>query len=225
MSRSTHDLVRIVVWRSLAADSEISMPFRESFNLIAGFSFLLAVAFSLAGTSAEAQVTKPFKISGEGIGPMGLPLPGQAPRPHGIVGEATHLGRHAGLGSVQTDSAQFNADGTITGEFGSGSPFVFVGANGDELACHYGRTEFGAEEPGTFELTILDFTPAGIPIVEAVFVAEFVPQPELCTGKFAGISGSWIMIARSEPFVLGSSDPLGYEWVGEGELTFQKPTP
>ena len=31
------------------------------------------------------------------------------------------------------------------------------------------------------------------------------------------------MIARSKPFVLGSDDPIEYEWVGEGELTFQKP--
>ena len=48
---------------------------------------------------------------------------------HWIVGEATHLGRHYGEGTVRTDSAAFDpATGTIVGQFGSGSPFVFVAA-------------------------------------------------------------------------------------------------
>src|SRR4029079_13587519 len=154
---------------------------------------------------AHAQV-KPFKISGSGVAPQALPLPGQDPRPHGIDdGNATHLGRYTGFGSVKTDSAipDFDA-GIITGEFGSGDPFTFVGANGDKLVCHYGRTDKGAAEPGTFELTILGFTEDGFLIVEAAFIAEFVPQPE-STGKFAGVTGGWIMYAFTEPFVLGST--------------------
>jgi hypothetical protein len=180
------------------------------------------VAFLCIITPAQAQVVKPFKISGSGVGPEGLPLPGQDPRPHWIIGTATHLGRHDGEGTVKTDSVAFDpSTGTFVGEFGSGDPFVFVAANGDELVCHYGRTDFGASEPGVFELTVVGFTEGGVPIVEALFIAEFVPQPA-STGRFAGIQGSWIMIAVTDPFVLGSSDPVPYSWSGQGSLTFQK---
>ena len=67
---------------------------------------LPSVRFRL-GLRADAQ-TKPFKISGQGVGPTGLPLPGQTPRSHWIVGEATELGRHYGEGTVRTDSAAFD---------------------------------------------------------------------------------------------------------------------
>src|SRR5947207_10740015 len=116
---------------------------------------LVALLASLwaASAPAQAQVVKPFKITGEGVGPSGLPLPDQAPRPHWIVGEATHLGRHYGAGTVRTDSAAFDPHtGQIVGEFGSGSPFELVGANGDRLVTWYGRVDHGASEPGTFEL-------------------------------------------------------------------------
>jgi hypothetical protein len=183
----------------------------------------LAAAFTLTGSTTHAQIVKPFKIKGSGIGPTGLPLPGQPPRLHWIIGEATHLGRHYGEGTVQTDSAALDPEtGKIVGEFGSGSPFVFTGANGDQLACYYGRTDFGAEEPGTFELTIVGVLDDGSLVVEAAWIAEFVAQPDLCTGKFAGVTGSWIMFAFSEPFVLGSSDPVIYWWEGKGSLTFKK---
>jgi hypothetical protein len=179
----------------------------------------LVAILLLAGSPAQAQV-KPFKITGEGVGPLGVPLPGQPMRPHWIEGNATHLGRHEGEGFVQTDTAEFHPDGTITGEFGSGAPFVFTGANGDILACHYGRTDFGASTPGTFELVPLPELGPGVYM--AFWVAEFVPVADECTGKFAGVSGSWVMYAQSEPFILGSSDPIAYSWHGEGQLTFQK---
>jgi hypothetical protein len=184
---------------------------------------LTLCALELGHDSAPAQVVKPIKIKGFGVAPTGVPLPGQPSRMHWIIGEATHLGRHYGEGTVQTDSAALDPDtGKIVGEFGSGSPFVFTGANGDQLACYYGRTDFGAEEPGTFELTIVDVLPDGSLVVEAAWIAEFVAQPELCTGKFAGVTGSWIMFAFSEPFVLGSNDPVIYWWEGTGSLTFKK---
>ena len=129
--------------------------------------FLLALllpALIIAVAPAQAQVVKPFKIVGVGAGPDGLPLPGQPARPHWVVGVATHLGLHCGEGTVQTDSAFIDFDhGIITGEFGGGSPFVFTGANGDQLATWYGRTDHGASEPGTFTLTILDILPDGQP--------------------------------------------------------------
>ena len=44
----------------------------------------------------------------------------------------------------------------------------------------------------------------------------------LSTGKFEGVTGSWTMFANSEPFVLGSNDPVYYVWKGDGSLTFQE---
>ncbi len=198
---------------------------------------MIAIITMLAGATVEAQV-KAFKISGAGEGPFGLPLPGQAAREHWVVGTATHLGKHYGEGTVKTDSAtpQFDTNGALThfsGEFGSGDGgFTFTAANGDELGCHYGRAdadneavEVPAAQPGTFELTVVDVMFVdGQPLflVEALFIAEFVPQPSLCTGRFAGVTGSWIMYAQSEPFVLGSDDPVYFSWKGEGKLTFVK---
>jgi hypothetical protein len=189
----------------------------------------LIAGLDLATAPAHAQVVKPFKIKGSGEGPIGLPLPGQPARTHWIVGEATHLGRHDGDGTVRTDSAvpEFDDQGNLvafTGQFGSGDndPFVFVGANDDRLVTWYGRTDHGASQPGTFTLTILGVTAEGDFIVEAAWIAEFVAVPDKSTGKFAGVSGSWIMYAFSEPFVLGSDDPVVYWWEGEGTLTFRQ---
>jgi hypothetical protein len=69
-------------------------------------------------------------------------------------------------------------------------------------------------------LTILDVLDDGSLVVEAAWMAEFVPVPEASTGKFAGVTGSWIMYAYSEPFLLGSDDPDDYSGEGEGTLTF-----
>jgi hypothetical protein len=185
--------------------------------------FTLAAALFVAPAPAEAQV-KPFKVSGEGIGPTGIPLPGQEPRLHWAVGHATHLGKYFGAGTVRTDSATPHPNGEITGLFGSGSPFVFIGANGDVLTCYYGRTDHGASLPGTFTLIPV----AGHPgLFVAHWIAEFVAQPELSSGKFAGVTGSWIMFAVSEPFDpfgplgTGSTAPVAYSWEGEGWLTFK----
>jgi hypothetical protein len=131
------------------------------------------------------------------------------------------MGRYYGEGTLQTDTAVPTATG-FTGNFGGGSPFVFVGANGDKLVCWYGRTNHGASQPGTFELTVVGFTPAGAPIVTARFLAEFVAHPQDSTGKFSGATGSWVMDARTAPFVLGSNDPVSYSWEGEGKLNFAK---
>jgi len=153
------------------------------------------------------------------IAPTGIPLPGQPPRPHWAIGGATTLGIYYGQGEVQTDTATFNADGTITGEFASPVPFVFAGAHGDTLACYYGNTDFGATSPGTFELVPV---PGRAGWYVAHFVAEFVPYDPECTGKFRGVSGGWIMYATTDPFLLGSSEPLFYWWEGQGSLTFSK---
>jgi hypothetical protein len=187
----------------------------------ASVNSLIAV-MALSCGAAQAQ-EKPFKITGAGVAPEGLPLPGQDPRSHWSVGVATHLGLYYGNGTVKTDSAAPDpATGKIAGEFGSGSPYGFRGANGDNLVCYYGRTDKGATDPGEFQITVLDVQLDGSLVVEAFFIAEFVVQPTLSTGKFAGATGSWVMSAQTGPFVLGSNDPLAYSWEGQGTLTFKK---
>lgn len=192
--------------------------------LLSGAALLALVPNATMGGD---EVEKAFRISGEGVGTEGLPLPGQPPRPHWIVGNATHLGLHYGEGAVRTDSAvpTFDDDGNLTGfagEFGSGAPFVFCAADGDKLVCNYGRADLGASEPGSFVLSLVNVLPGPLFVVEASWIAEFVPDGEASTGRFAGASGSWIMYAFSEPFVLGSDDPVNYWWEGEGRLTFEK---
>lgn len=176
-----------------------------------------ALTLVLPPNQAQAQV-KPFVIVGAGIAPDGIPLPGFS-APHWAVGEASFLGNYSGAGEVETLSANFNADGTVTGTFQSPVPFVFTGANGDKLACYYGNTEYGAEEVGTFTLFPV---PNRSGWYVAYWIAEFVPYDPDCTGKFQGVSGGWTMYALSEPFELGSTGPAGYAWVGEGSLTISK---
>lgn len=179
-----------------------------------------AVALGTCDNRAQAMSVEAFKINGVGAGPDGLPLPGEAPRMHWAVGLGTHLGLYCGAGTVETDSAAPEPNGTITGEFGSGSPFIFRGSNGDELVCWYGKTAHGAPTPGTFTLTIVGIMGDGSLVVTAAFVADFVPDGSASTGKFAGVSGYWTMYAYTEPFTLGSSDPVYYSWEGKGQLNF-----
>jgi hypothetical protein len=204
----------------------MARPFRLN-AIVVPLIALVAVLAPTCGT-ADAQV-KPFKISGEGVAISGLPFPGEDPRTHTVVGTATHLGKHRGAGSIKTDSVSFDpsigALGGFIGEFGSGSPFIFTGANGDKLFCNYGRADLkpAAPTPGVFVLTIVDMTEEGFLIVEAFFIAEFVALPKKSTGKFKGATGSWDMYAYTEPFILGSDFPTAYWWEGEGKLNFKKP--
>ena len=173
---------------------------------------------SMLSYDAMAQV-KAFKIKGAGVAPMGLPLPNDpdGPRPHTVVGTATHLGKHHGMGSIQTYTADFQSDASIIGTFGSGDPFIFTGANGDILSCNYGKS-VSENTLGNFMLIPVNATG----VYRAVFVAEFVPISAACTGKFKGVEGSWVMYAVTGPFALGSSAPIPYSWEGSGELTFKK---
>jgi hypothetical protein len=182
----------------------------------------LVVIFGLAtfaSAGKKTSVTKPFKVKGGGVAPEGLRPPGEVTT-HLIDGTATHLGHHTGEGSFDIFSLAPTSPSTLEGTFGSHDTCVFEAANGDELVCYYGRTDNGAAEVGTFTINVLDVTPEG-PLVEALFIAEFVVQPE-STGRFAGASGSWIMYAQTEPFVLGSSDPVAYTWEGVGTITLRK---
>ncbi len=171
---------------------------------------------ALASQSAAAQV-KPFTVVGAGPAPQGLSLFG-ANSPHSATGVATQLGKYHGNGNANVLSFDpTSLGGTFHGEF------TFVAANGDKLACTYGDVANGAEEVGQFQL----FDVGGGNVV-TVFVAEFNPVPELCTGRFAKVvDGSFLMIAVSDPFPLevdanGFSPPFDYAWSGDGWLEFGK---
>ncbi len=173
--------------------------------------------FSLSAMTADAQV-KPLHITGSGPAPLGVSLFG-ADSPHSSSGNATLLGKYSGEEGV-FNSLSFDP-GTLSGTF-QGS-FVFVAANGDRLACTYGDTGNGADEPGEYQLFFVDETN-----VIAVFLAEFNPVPAECTGRFQKVvDGSLIMLAMSEPFPLavnaaGFSPPFDYSWEGEGWLEFER---
>jgi hypothetical protein len=174
------------------------------------------LAVVLAPSQAQAQ-TKPFKLTGGGTAPDGIPtFTGGPPAPHNATGNATQLGKYTGDEGMFT-LLSFDPS-TLTGTF-EGS-FVFVAANGDRLKCNY-RGNPNIPGTGTFSGSL---TPDGLVVV--TFIQEFVPVPEESTGKFATITGgSFIMIATSEPLppVIGPdgyTPPFAYTWVGDGTLTY-----
>ena len=166
----------------------------------------MALLVATAGTAA-ARVT-PFKVSGHGIVEF-VPLPGEQ-AVHVAVGEGTHLGRYFGAGIVRPE--MFTSESSAS--FSSAVPYIFFGEGGSRLACHYGQTDLGAATPGNVQLF-----PTEDGRFTSVWVAEFRPVPELCTGRFRNITGgSFFMIARTEAFVLGGTEPVFYSWSGEGFL-------
>jgi hypothetical protein len=174
------------------------------------------IAVLILACRAEAQV-KPLKITGGGRGPEGLSIFG-FDSAHTATGNATHLGKYSGNGIANVLS--FDPE-TLSGTFEGF--FVFVAANGDKLAMTYGNPDNGAEQVGTFQL--ID---AGGSKVKAVFLAEFNPILDMCTGRFANVvDGSLIMLAESDPFALvvdeeGYSPPFNYTWEGQGWLEFEE---
>jgi hypothetical protein len=173
--------------------------------------FALAAILTLAGPRAEAQV-KPFRVTGGGVAAKGIPAVVGMPLPHTAVGVATELGRYHGVGMVEL--LRFTS--ASTADFDSGVPFVFTAANGDKLAFTYGVVANGAKQAGKVTLS-----PAGRGKVTARFVAEFNPVPALCTGRFQRVTGgSFIMVAVTEPFVFGATNPVRYTWSGQGSIRF-----
>jgi hypothetical protein len=168
----------------------------------------------MAAWAAQQSDTRvvPFKITGGGTAPNGLPVFPGGIAPHNATGTATELGKYTGEGFFHMLSLDL---ATLTGTF-KGS-FVFTAANGDRLAFNYGA----GDNPGHFALT-----PVGNGKFVAEFVAQFTPDPQLSTGRFADvIGGSFTMVATSEPFSLSSgvpgfTAPFAYTWVGEGSLEF-----
>jgi len=158
----------------------------------------------------------PFKVTGGGTAPQGLPVFPGGTAPHNATGTGTLLGNYTGNeGSFELLSLNpTTGTGTFRGSF------VFVAANGDRLAMNYGADP---NNPGTFKLV-----PVADGKVVAVFIATFTPDPQHSTGRFADVTGgSFIMVATSEPFLLvpnaqGYTPAFAYTWVGEGTLEFSK---
>jgi hypothetical protein len=143
----------------------------------------------------------PFSVNGGGVGAKGIPLQLHQPAPHNATGTATLLGHYSAEGMFQLDSFTSATSGT----FSSAQPVVFTADDGDRLAFNYA---------GTFQVH-----DAGGGKVYAVFVATFTPVPQDSTGRFKEVTGgSFVMTATTDPFVLGSTTPLPYTWVGSGAL-------
>lgn len=201
-----------------------------------GLSALLAVLV-VTGIIAEAQgrntsnavrnkgvVTKPFKISGGGDGPLGIvfdPMDPEALTFHNATGTATHLGNYTtrdGMFTTQTFDLE-----TLVGEF-EGS-VVFVAANGDELKFDYhASADPDSDGTGRFYGAPADENDPTNTDLIVTFIQEFTPVPEESTGRFAKVTGgSFIMIATSEPVAAPYFGvPFAYTWVGEGTLEFAK---
>lgn len=176
-------------------------------------TFGLVAIVAVACAPAQAQV-KPMKITGGGFAPFGVSLAPGVTRPHTVVGNATHLGKHSGLGMFQITGPDPGRN-PLKARFSSAPVVTFVAANGDKLVCTYGAG-------GTGEVTL---TPHVTGEFTARFVAEFKSVPASSTGRFEGVTGSWIMIANSSAFTLASltdTTPFTFTWQGEGTLTFPK---
>jgi hypothetical protein len=171
----------------------------------------LVAVLTLASQTAEAQV-KPFKVTGGGFVPQGIPVVPNVAATHTAVGQATELGRYSAVGQFQL--LKFTSP--TTADFDSAVPCVFQAANGDKLAFTYGDTGNGAKQSGKVQL----FPAAGAKVY-AIFVAEFNPVPASSTGRFRNVSGgSFIMTAVTQPFVLGSTAPVAYTWSGDGWIQY-----
>jgi hypothetical protein len=182
----------------------------------------LAKAAVLPGTAAAAQANDsrvvPFKITGGGPAPDGLPLFSTGTAPHQATGTATALGAYTGSGTFELGSLTISATGAVTASF-QGS-FVFVAANGDKLAVTYGDG-FSAVFTGQLSAD-------GTSVTNGKFDAFFTPDPGHSTGRFANvIGGGWEMIAKAPLISListvpGYTAPFNYTWSGEGTLVYGK---
>jgi hypothetical protein len=177
-------------------------------------AFALALAFSQG--PAQAQVVRPFKVTGGGFVPDGISLiPGESAF-HNATGQATELGRYSGEGFFTL----LGFTSQLTADFSSAPDFFFIAANGDAMIVTYVDVYNCTRKSG--EVTLHPLSDGSF---IAVFVAEFNPVPSKCTGRFAKVTGgSFLMVALSEPFFLleTSTTPFAYSWQGSGSLAFKQ---
>ena len=170
-----------------------------------------------AGKGASQQRTFPFRISGSGSAPSGLPLESGTTVDYSATGTASGLGRYDGAGSFTLGSLDISAEtGAVSGTFQG--EFVFTAANGDQLAVTYGGVFTG------------QVSADGASVVDVKFDAFFAPDPANSTGRFASVvGGGWQMIAQTDSVSLeggnqGFTAPFDLTWSGTGSLMFAKKT-
>lgn len=162
------------------------------------------------GQGDEDARVVPFQVNGGGPAPEGIQLVPGGTVPHDAAGVGTLLGPYSGSGMFTLDAFTSATTGLFHGSF------VFVGADGDRLATHY-----GAVTPG--QVTIV---PTAGGKVIGQFVAVFTPVPGESTGRFAKVTGGgFLMVATTEPFdpapnAQGFTMPFHYTWQGFGDLEF-----
>jgi hypothetical protein len=162
------------------------------------------------------EQTLPFRITGGGPAPNGLPLVPGTTAAHSATGTATFLGSYTGSGTFELGSLTVAPNGAVTGTFQG--TFVFVAANGDRLAVTY-----GAGFTGTFTGQL---SADGTTVTNVTFDAIFTVDGQNSTGRFAGATGSWRMIAHVDAVALipGSpyTAPFDYTWSGEGSIQLSR---
>ena len=174
-----------------------------------------------AGKGASQQRAFPFRISGSGSAPSGLPLESNTTVDYSATGTASGLGRYDGAGSFTLGSLDISAEtGAVSGTFQGA--FVFTAANGDKLAVTYGD--------GLSGVFTGQVSADGASVVDVKFDAFFAPDPANSTGRFASVvGGGWQMIAKTDSVSLeggnpGFTAPFDLTWSGTGSLMFAKKT-
>jgi hypothetical protein len=173
------------------------------------------ISYGKAGAGVKAL---PFKITGGGPAPNGLPLVPGGTGPHSATGKATQLGKYTGEGTFEMGSLNISPTGAVTGTFQG--TMVFVAANGDRLAFVYGA--------GTSGVFTGQMSADGTAVENVEFDAIFTPDPANSTGRFAQVTGGGFrMIAKAESISLisavqGFTAPFDYTWSGEGTLEYGK---
>ncbi len=166
-------------------------------------------------TGAADAHAQPFKIDGGGPAPQGLPLVPGTSAPHQATGNANYLGHYTSNGLFTLGSVAISPTGAVTGTFQG--TCVFVAANGDHMA-----TTYGDGFTGTFTGQL---NATGTAVDNLRFDAVFKVDPVNSTGRFAGATGSWRMIANASEVSLIYTTPgytahFNYTWSGSGSITF-----
>ena len=174
---------------------------------------LIFADVALVGQQSDTHIV-PFKLSGGGPGPVGMPLFPGGTAPHEAAGTATYLGKHTGAGTYELGSLDISPTGAVTGFFQG--TFVFVAANGDAMAFTYG-------DGFTGELTG-QLTADGTAVTDVKFDGFFTLDAANSTGRFQKFAGgSFRMIATVDEVSLlssvpGFTAPFEYAWSGAGSL-------